>query len=400
MPTSFERSEEGREAPEYYDGASDPQEKLKGPTIKAQTNVNPIMEAYTMAPWARRNELSRTVPSSATSRPTEGPAHIASSSSVQALMHQLFACHNMIRQQQQRIYEVEEELRESRKREEAGQEVFLQLFSENQKLCAKSRDLETERRRLERVAKDGDTVDEKKEIGEINPFAVGLTQKRFRDKDLSRWNLNKADQSKITALRYKHEYYKGWFDAMVSVHDEGTFKELIKANVDIHERPTVLDYMYNARKPKGPFNAGLNVGLLFGWSALCNLHNLPEHDVRLDGRRWELKDLLSRVGLSGMYEKQEFYKFWDGLATATEKIEKLFALKLESGVWNHREDPAQIRHMRPTIVSNGIRKQQEQARAARREDDDPGMKWVEAWHKQKREDVKYESEDNEEKEER
>jgi hypothetical protein len=248
-------------------------------------------------------------------------------------MQELLACHATIRQQQQRIDDLEEELKQGRKREEAGQEMFLQLFGENQKICAERRRLDSkearlmkmfkrvrfDRKRLEeaqaclehdqmlfqaihnalaqldtRNTKDRSPVDEKREVGEINPFSVGMTSRQFRDKDLSRWDLNDAHRAKIVALRYKHEYYRGWLDAMRSEDDKEAFwmlKHGMKREVDW--RPAgIINYMYEKTNPKHPFTVGFNAGLLFGWSALCTLHSLPQHDIRLDSRKWHLGDLI------------------------------------------------------------------------------------------------------------
>ena len=68
-------------------------------------------------------------------------------------MQELLACHATIRQQQQRIDDLEEELKQGRKREEAGQEMFLQLFGENQKICAERRRLDSKEARLMKMFK-------------------------------------------------------------------------------------------------------------------------------------------------------------------------------------------------------------------------------------------------------
>jgi len=205
-------------------------------------------------------------------------------------------------------------------------------------------------------------VKEKREVGEINPFAAGMTSRHFRDKDLSLWNLNDADRAKIVALRYRHEYYRGWLDAMRSHDNEQVFwmiNDGMKRKIE--SRPLdILKHMYNRTNPKHPFTIGLNAGLLFAWSALCNIRNLPQHDVRLDKRKWDLEDLLYQA-----LPRKADDEFCEGLYEATEKMRQLFELKVKSGVWHHREDPAQMELLQPITKSYGFDKQQEEVRAAR-----------------------------------
>jgi hypothetical protein len=326
-------------------------------------------------------------------------------------MQQLIACHATMRQQQQRIDNLKEELSQCHKREEAGQDMFLQLYGENQKICAERRRLDAKENHLERMfkvvrignkeleeaktclehdrmlfeanappqskksdVKDENPVKEKREVGEINPFAAGMTSKQFRDKDISLWNLNDAERAKVVALRYKHEYHRGWLDAMKS-HDDKEAFWMIKDGVkrELESRPLgILKYMYNRANPKHPFTAGLHTGLLFGWSALCNIHSLPQHDVRLDKRKWDLEDLLNQAE-----PRKADEEFWEGLYEATEKVRQLFELKVKSGVWNHRADPAQMELLRPITKSYGFDKQQEQVRAARNKKNDGVWQWAE-----------------------
>ena len=344
-------------------------------------------------------------------------------------MQQLLACHATMQQQQQRIDDLEEELRNTamrhqqrfddqkeelnqcRKREEAGREVFLRLYRQNQKLSAERRRLDAKENHLERMfkvvrignkeleeaqaclehdrmlfetnsalqskksdVKKENSAKEKREIGEINPFAAGMTSKQFRDKDLSLWNLDDVDRAKIVALRYRHEYYRGWLDAM-RCDDDKQELWMLKTGIKSRVQATpigILDYMFEKANPKHPFTAGLNAGVLFGWSALCNLHDLPQHDVRLDNRKWNLKDLLAEANHR---ETQE--EFWQGLYEATEKMQQLFTQKLKSGVWNHREDPAQMELLQPITKSYGFEKQQEEVRAARAKKKDEVWRWAE-----------------------
>ena len=46
-------------------------------------------------------------------------------------------------------------------------------------------------------------------------------------------------------------------------------------------------------------------------------------------------------------------------------MRQLFELKVKSGVWHHREDPAQMELLQPITKSYGFDKQQEEVRAAR-----------------------------------
>ena len=128
--------------------------------------------------------------------------------------------HTTIRHQQ-RIDDLKEEVSQFRKREEAGQEIFLQQFRENQKLYAERRGLDAKEDHPKRMftvvrignkeleeaktclehnsmlfeanaapqsnksdVKGENLVKEKREVGEINPFAAGMTSRHFRDKDL------------------------------------------------------------------------------------------------------------------------------------------------------------------------------------------------------------------------
>jgi hypothetical protein len=293
---------------------------------------------------------------------------VGSSPPIQALVQQLLTCHATMRQQQQRIDDLEEELSQCRKREEAGQEMFLQLFGENQKICAERRRLDAKEARIKKIfedvrsdkeelgeaqaclehdkmlfqaihdslaqldtsnIKDSISVDEKREVGEINPFSVGMTSKQFRDKDLSRWNLKGAHRAKIVGLRYRHEYYRGWLDAMRSEDDKEAFW-MLKHGMkrEITWRPDeILRHMYEKTNPKHPFTVGFNAGLLFGWSTLCRLHSLPQHDIRLDSRKWHLGDLIRQAN-----QRTTHSEFWKGMYEATEKMQQLFTRKLRSGV--------------------------------------------------------------------
>jgi hypothetical protein len=334
-------------------------------------------------------------------------------------MQQLLACHATMRQQQQRIDGLEkeliltnmrhqqriddlgEELSQCRKREEAGQDMFLQLYGENQKLCAERRCLDAKEKHLEEAkaclkhdrmlfeastapqskksdVKDESPVREKRGVGGFNPFAVGMTSKQFLDEDLSPWNLNDADRAKVVDLRYKHEYHRGWLDAMRSNDkvDLWMLKQELKCRVRDSPIEALMDTFEKAN-PRHPFTAGLNAGVLFGWSALCTLHDLPQHDVRLDKRIWVLESLLD---LAEPRKADE--EFWEGLCEATEKVRQLFELKVKSGVWNHRENPAQMELLQPITKSHGFDKLQEEVRATRARYHDLVWQW-ERWNMQK-----------------
>jgi hypothetical protein len=409
MSTNFGKTGAPPKMGEQPDQTPHSQMNLQDSVADSQTAESKA-DLYTTAPWAKRTELSQpAAPSESSSgdptagksilspfitvvclADTTGSNPVPSSSSTQAIMQQLLACHATMRQQQQRIDGLEkelilttmrhqqriddlgEELSQCRKHEEAGQDMFLQLYRENRKICAERRCLDAKEKHLEETkaclehdrmlfeanaapqseksdVKDESPVKEKRGLGEISPFAASRTC-QFQNKDLSLWKISDTDRAKIVALRYKHEYYRGWLDAKRSDDDKdnlGMLKQELKCRVRDSPIETLND-IFEKVNPWHPFTAGLNAGVLFGWSALCNLHDLPQHDVRLDNCKWNLQNLLAEANY-----KETHDQFWEGLYQATEKMQQEFTRKLKSGVWILRDDRIQMNPLQPILYPRG-----------------------------------------------
>lgn len=92
----------------------------------------------------------------------------------------------------------------------------------------------------------------------------------------------------------KHDYYTGWLDAHRALdHQKSLVLEAQAKKMDTCD-PILgaqTDYLRDRSNPHNPFNAGMNAGLTFAYSALCRTHNLQHLDTRLDIRRWELSAL-------------------------------------------------------------------------------------------------------------
>jgi hypothetical protein len=73
-------------------------------------------------------------------------------------------------------------------------------------------------------------------------------------------------------------------------------------------------YLYDIRDHRSPLNAGLNAGVVFGWSAICRAEGLPNRDARLDDRVWVREDLVPRVQSPDM-------GFWKKMMEACESME-------------------------------------------------------------------------------
>lgn len=108
-------------------------------------------------------------------------------------------------------------------------------------------------------------------------------------------------------------------------------------------------YLYDRNDPKNPFNAGMNAGLVFAHSALCKTHHLPQHDLRLDTRQWDLSNLKPCAREDQFGE----FAFWYGVDYAMDKMKRLFQLKIERGLWDTGRDAAQIALLQTRDVKRG-----------------------------------------------
>lgn len=134
------------------------------------------------------------------------------------------------------------------------------------------------------------------------------------------------DDKRIKQLR-QHDYYKGWLDSMSAL-------DTLQAWSDGKASWDAINYLFDRTDLRSPINAGRNVGILFGWSAVCNKNNMSQHDVRLDDRMWGLHQLTPRsehISGSG-------HDFWQGVQWGTDIAHELFNLKDKSGVWQVRRD--------------------------------------------------------------
>jgi len=60
---------------------------------------------------------------------------------------------------------------------------------------------------------------------------------------------------------------------------------------------------------------------------------LAQHDVRLDDQIWKLKTL-ERICDEDGHDKCDD-PFWYGVSVGRKRMEILFELKMESGIWKH-----------------------------------------------------------------
>jgi hypothetical protein len=282
-----------------------------------------------------------------------------------------------------RIKELEEELSQCRKREDAIEKVFVQNYEKQQELAG-------ERRRLER---EDALLEEERESLRLQ--ALDMADRKVDEQELKIKNIaaerggeqttesneTRTDENSITCaslhrhsfgavkdlfkanpkvidwkpaystsstfkhlapdvtdtrvfLMRRHDYYKGWLDCIKATDD-------INASVNWIRSDDQKAYLLNVRDSRNPENAGRNAGLSFMWSALCTEHGLPEHDVRLDNRTWNIEDLIP-------FSDRDDTGFWKGFRWGAEKMEKLFELKMESGIWKTDDDPKQVMFLRPS----------------------------------------------------
>ena len=61
-----------------------------------------------------------------------------------------------------------------------------------------------------------------------------------------------------------------------------------------------VQYLFDLIDIRSPSNTGRNVGMIFGWSAVCSNNDTPQHDARLDDRVWGLHQLTPKpVSIAG-----------------------------------------------------------------------------------------------------
>lgn len=103
-------------------------------------------------------------------------------------------------------------------------------------------------------------------------------------------------------LLRRHDYYKGWLDSMITVAQRYAYVEGL-LNEDVSQ------LLLSSSNPRRSCSAGVNVDLLFGWSALCQEYGNVDYDFRLDDRKWSLADLNPHT--EGCKETQPV--FWAGV---------------------------------------------------------------------------------------
>jgi hypothetical protein len=297
----------------------------------------------------------------------------------------------------QRIAELEKELGQCQKREEAIKAVFFREFVKEKELLVerehldnkaaalnkKQTDLALKVERLRKTEHDTHNIRRllwgdqqmKKALksdeneydalaepiephphGETNPFHWGTLSTQLTELNPDRYHwpqpvFIKAKDKRIISLR-KHDYYAGWLDAMRAAdHRKAIALESQVKKMD--SRANVLGatttYLRDSKDPRNPRNAGMNVGLLFAYSALCKQHKYTHADVRLDVRQWDLRTLkpVVREDVCGDHE------FWYGVEYGVDKMKRLFELKIERGIWKTGDDAAQIALMRTRDMKKG-----------------------------------------------
>jgi regulator of replication initiation timing len=305
------------------------------------------------------------------------------------LIEQLTASHAAQRALVSQVEGLERELAQSRKREEAIKAVFFrefekerQLFIEDKRLREKSAHLEEKSKKIQKAMK----ALEEKELGlEVStafhlgdegfnedptdsdcedddhiairapshsyPFSYGKTALLKLNKIKNCCSIIDTKDKRFDLLR-RHDYYSGWLDAMRALDHKKAIKMDVK-QIRCETRDLVLNesthYLRDLNHPQNPRNAGVNVGLLFAYSALCTQYNLSHRDRRLDVRQWDLSDLkpVAREDLFGEFA------FWDGVDYAVDKMKTLFTMKIERGIWRTSDDAAQIELMRTADMKRG-----------------------------------------------
>jgi hypothetical protein len=267
-----------------------------------------------------------------------------------------------------RIKELEEELSQCWKREDAIETVFMQNYENQQELAGERRRLEREDALLEEERENlrlqaldmADSMEDEQEVNTENTAAergdeqtTESNETRIDEnsitcaslhhysfgavKDLFKANPKVIDWEHVCStgstskhlapdatdsrvfLMRRHDYYKGWLDCIKATDD-------INASGNWTESDDQKAYLLNVRDSRNPENAGRNAALSFMWSALCTQHGFPEHDVRLDNRMWNLEDLIP-------LSDRDDTGFWKGFRWGAQQMEKLFELKMESGIW-------------------------------------------------------------------
>ncbi|KAF3010732.1 hypothetical protein E8E13_006887 [Curvularia kusanoi] len=131
-----------------------------------------------------------------------------------------------------------------------------------------------------------------------------------------------------------HDHYKGWLDCMTSLDD-------VQAWSDGKSSWNDMEYLFDRKDTRSPLNAGRNVGLILGWSAICTENDMPQHDTHLDDRVWRLNQLSPKSDhISGSGRD-----FWRGVKWGTETAQGLFNMKAKNVIWDTKEDPMQVEYL-------------------------------------------------------
>ena len=142
------------------------------------------------------------------------------------------------------------------------------------------------------------------------------------------------EDMRVKQLRH-HDYYKEWLDCMCSFD---TLQAWSEDQTD-WER---IEYLFDKKDVRSPINAGQNVGLLYGWSAICTEIDMPQHDARLDDRVWKLHHLIPKSDHTAGSGRD----FWSGVKWGKDTIMGLFETKAASGIWETKVYPKQVEYLR------------------------------------------------------
>lgn len=142
------------------------------------------------------------------------------------------------------------------------------------------------------------------------------------------------EDKRVKQLRH-HDYYKGWLDCMRSFDTLQAWRE---DQIDWEG----IQYLFDKTDVRSPINAERNVGLLYGWSAICTEVDMPQHDARLDDRVWNLQHLIPKSDHTAGSGRE----FWQGVKWGKDTIMGLFEIKAKSGIWTTKEDPEQVEYLK------------------------------------------------------
>jgi hypothetical protein len=116
------------------------------------------------------------------------------------------------------------------------------------------------------------------------------------------------------AILRRHEYYKGWYDCM----KETCLKSIVDLKPYLAESSPYKEIL-NREHVRSPLNAGLNAGVTFTFSALCQQYNV-EYNKALDDYEWTMSSLVPNY----LTKEALGSDFWIGFVKAKEDVEARF----------------------------------------------------------------------------